>query len=83
MTEPEIFAGLLLGAMLPYLFSAFTIKSVGKAAMGMVEEIRRQLKANPGILTGETEPDYQRCIAISTRSSLYEMIAPGLLVNNF
>jgi inorganic pyrophosphatase len=80
MTEPEIFAGLLLGAMLPYLFSAWTIKSVGKAAFGMVAEVRRQIKANPGILTGETEPDYKACIAISTRASLIEMIAPGLLV---
>jgi K(+)-stimulated pyrophosphate-energized sodium pump len=80
MTEPEIFAGLLLGAMLPYLFSAWTIKSVGKAAFGMVAEVRRQIKANPGILTGDTEPDYKACIAISTRASLIEMIAPGLLV---
>jgi len=52
MTEPEIFAGLLLGAMLPYLFSAFTIKSVGVAAMGMVAEVRRQIAAKPGIING-------------------------------
>ncbi len=52
MTEPEIFAGLLIGAMLPYLFSAFTIKSVGKAAQGMVSEIRRQLRENPQIIQG-------------------------------
>jgi inorganic pyrophosphatase len=80
MTEPEIFAGLLLGAMLPYLFSAFTIKSVGKAAFGMVDEIRRQIRQSPGILTGEVEPDYKACIAISTRASLVEMIIPALLV---
>ena len=80
MTEPEIFAGLLLGAMLPYLFSGFTIRSVGKAAFGMVEEVRRQIRTNPGILQGTAEPDYRACIAISTKAALYEMIAPGLLV---
>lgn len=48
--------------MLPYLFSAFTIKSVGKAALGMVAEVRRQLRDNPGILTGASEPDYNACI---------------------
>ena len=80
MTEPEIFCGLLLGAMLPYLFSAFTIRSVGKAAFGMVEEVRRQIRTNPGILQGTAEPDYRSCIAISTKAALFEMIAPGLLV---
>ena len=67
--------------MLPYTFSAFTIRSVGKAAFGMVEEVRRQIRDEPGILRGEVDPDYRACIAISTRSSLIEMIAPGLLVN--
>ena len=66
--------------MLPYLFSAFTIKSVGKAALGMVEEVRRQIRENPGILEGIVEPDYNACIRISTRASLIEMIAPGCLV---
>jgi inorganic pyrophosphatase len=80
LVEPEIFAGLLIGAMLPYIFSAFTIKSVGKAAFGMVEEVRRQIREQPGILRGEVEPDYKACIAISTRASLIEMIPPGLLV---
>jgi H(+)-translocating pyrophosphatase len=80
LTEPEIFAGLLLGAMLPYLFSAFTIKSVGKAAEGMVMEVRRQIRENPGILDGTVEPDYDACITISTLASLREMIIPGLLV---
>ena len=80
LTKPEIFAGLLLGAMLPYVFSAFTIRSVGKAAFGMVEEVRRQINADPGILQGTSEPDYRACIRISTRSSLREMIAPGCLV---
>ena len=81
LVEPEIFAGLLIGAMLPYIFSAFTIKSVGKAAFGMVEEVRRQIREQPGILQGTVEPDYKACIAISTKASLIEMIAPGLLVN--
>lgn len=80
LTKPEIFTGLLLGAMLPYLFSAFTIRSVGKAAFGMVEEVRRQIHENPGILAGTVEPDYKACIKISTRASLKEMIAPGALV---
>jgi hypothetical protein len=83
LTKPDIFTGLLIGAMLPYLFSAFTIRSVGKAAMGMVAEVRRQIKDNPGILTGEVEPDYRACIRISTRASLKEMIAPGILVLSF
>jgi inorganic pyrophosphatase len=65
---------------LPYVFSAFTIRSVGKAAFGMVEEVRRQIANDPGILAGTSEPDYKACIRISTRSSLREMIAPGCLV---
>ena len=80
MTEPEIFAGLLIGAMLPYLFSAFTIRSVGLAAQGMVDEVRRQIRNDPGIILGTSEPDYKACINISTKAALYEMIAPGLLV---
>lgn len=80
MVQPEVFAGLLLGAMIPYIFSSFTIKSVGKAALGMVEEVRRQIRQEPGILAGTVEPDYKACIAISTRASLIEMIIPGLLV---
>lgn len=66
--------------MLPYVFSAFTIRSVGKAAFGMVEEVRRQIREDPGILQGTSEPDYKACIRISTRASLIEMIAPGALV---
>ena len=80
LKKADIFAGLLIGAMLPYVFSAFTIRSVGKAAFGMVEEVRRQIRENPGILEGTVEPDYKACIRISTRSSLIEMIAPGALV---
>ena len=65
--------------MLPYLFSAMTISSVGKAANKMVEEVRSQFESNPAILEGTSVPDYNRCIDISTRASLREMIAPGIL----
>jgi len=79
--QPFEFAGLLVGAMLPYWFSAMTVKSVGKAAEAMVEEVKRQWLANPEILTtNNTPPDYHSCIAISTEASLREMIAPGALV---
>jgi len=78
--EPFPFAGLLFGAMLPYWFSALTMKSVGKAALEMVHEVRAQFRDHPGILSGEDKPDYERCIRISTEASLKEMIAPGALV---
>eukprot|EP00747_Dinoflagellata_sp_TGD_P160755 gnl/TRDRNA2_/TRDRNA2_178015_c0_seq3.p1 gnl/TRDRNA2_/TRDRNA2_178015_c0~~gnl/TRDRNA2_/TRDRNA2_178015_c0_seq3.p1 ORF type:complete len:533 (-),score=124.78 gnl/TRDRNA2_/TRDRNA2_178015_c0_seq3:322-1749(-) len=76
--NPWTFTGLLLGAMLPYWFSAMTMKSVGDAADDMVEECRRQFK----LITGpeQAKPDYDRCIRISTEASLREMIAPGALV---
>jgi len=77
---PLIFFGLLIGAMIPYLFSALCMKSVGKAANEMVLEIRDQLARDPKIKTGESRPDYERCIVISTTSALHEMILPGLLV---
>jgi len=66
--------------MLPYWFSAMTMKSVGKAANEMVAEIRNQLKQNPGIRDGSVEPDYERCVAISTQASLREMVGPGAMV---
>merc|ERR1711920_320474 len=75
--DPWTFTGLLLGAMIPFAFSAMTMTSVGYAAQDMVEECRRQFK---DILAGTAKPDYQRCIKISTEASLKEMIAPGLLV---
>jgi inorganic pyrophosphatase len=78
--NPMIFTSLLIGAMLPYVFCAMTMKSVGFAALQMVQEIRGQIKRNPGILDGTVEPDFQACIAISTRASLHEMIPPGILV---
>ena len=75
--DPWAFTGLLYGAMMPYAFSAMTMKSVGKAANDMVAECMRQF---PKIISGEIKPQYGRCIAISTEASLREMIAPGLLV---
>jgi inorganic pyrophosphatase len=80
VTDALLFSGLLVGAMLPYAFSAMTMKSVGKAALEMVFEIRKQLAENPKIKTGEVNPDYERCIAISTQASLREMVGPGALV---
>ena len=71
--------GILLGAMVPFLFSSLVINSVGKAANKMVLEIRRQFKEHPGILKGEETPDYNRCIDIATRASLKEMILPGVI----
>ena len=79
--DPMIFTSLLFGSMLPYAFSALTMKSVGQAALGMIEEVRRQIRTNPGILNGSALPDYEECIKISTQASLREMIMPGLLVN--
>lgn len=78
--DPMIFTSLLFGSMLPYAFSALTMKSVGQAAQGMIEEVRQQIRNNPKILTGESRPDYRSCVRISTQSSLKEMIMPGLLV---
>jgi inorganic pyrophosphatase len=80
VTDALLFSGLLIGAMLPYAFSAMTMKSVGKAALEMVFEIRKQLAENPRIKTGEDYPNYERCVAISTQASLKEMIGPGALV---
>jgi len=78
--SPLVFFGLLIGAMLPYAFSALTMKAVGRAAWEMVLEIREQLAKHPGIRNKTEKPDYTRCIEISTRSSLFEMIIPGALV---
>ena len=76
---PEVIIGLLLGAMLPYLFSSLVIGSVGKAANQMVVEVRRQFAENPAILEGKQLPDYKKCVDISTKASLREMILPGII----
>jgi inorganic pyrophosphatase len=78
--RPFTFAGLLMGAMIPYWFTAMTMQSVGKAAEAMVEEVRRQFREHPGIISGDEEPKYEECVAISTDASLKEMVAPGALV---
>jgi len=78
--KPFVFAGLLFGAMLPYWFTALTMKSVGEAALDMVVDVRKQISEKPGILDGSQEPDYERCVAISTNAALREMIYPGALV---
>ena len=79
VTDPWIFCMLLIGAMLPYAFSAMTMKSVGAAAQEMVEEVRRQFQ-DQDIVNGDKEPDYEECIRVSTDASLKEMILPGVLV---
>ena len=63
----QVFAGLLVGAMLPYWFSAMTMKSVGKAALAMVEEVRRQFNTIQGLMDGSARPDYRQCVEISTQ----------------
>jgi K(+)-stimulated pyrophosphate-energized sodium pump len=80
LLDPWVFGGLLFGAMLPFVFSAMTMKSVGKAALDMVVEVRRQFKEIPGLMEGTGKPEYDKCVDISTKASLREMIAPGLLV---
>ena len=75
--DPWTFTGVLIGAMQPYAFSAMTMKTVGKAASDMMKECHRQF---PSFVKGEQAPDYKRCIRISTKAPLREMIAPGMLV---
>lgn len=79
LLSPKVVVGLLIGGMLPFLFSALTMKSVGKAAFQMIEEVRRQFKANSKIMEGTEKPDYAKCVDISTAAALKEMIIPGLL----
>lgn len=79
LLDPLVVVGLLLGGMLPFLFSALTMKSVGRAAFEMIEEVRRQFRADRGIMEGSSRPDYARCVDISTRAALKEMLLPGVL----
>ncbi|MED5330732.1 MAG: sodium-translocating pyrophosphatase, partial [Planctomycetota bacterium] len=79
LVTPEIVAGAFLGAMLPFLFSAMTMTAVGRAANKMIDEVRRQFKEIPGILKGKAEPDYARCVEISTQGAIKEMVFPGVL----
>ncbi|KKH46232.1 potassium transporter [Methanosarcina sp. 1.H.T.1A.1] len=77
--NPNVFIGLTIGAMLPFLFSSMTILAVGNAAGEVVVEVRRQFKEIKGLMEGKADPDYSKCIAISTHSALKEMVAPGVL----
>ena len=79
LLQPGVLVAVLFGAMLPYFFTALTIRSVGKAANHMINEVRRQFKEDPGILEGTTKPDYAGCVDISTRAALKEMIVPGCI----
>jgi K(+)-stimulated pyrophosphate-energized sodium pump len=79
ITDPYVVAGLFIGGLLPFLFSAFTMSAVGKTGYKMVNEVRRQFKEIAGIMEGEAQPDYERCIDISTGVALREMILPGTL----
>lgn len=79
LTNPSVIVGMLIGGMLPFLFSALTMEAVGKAAFEMIEEVRRQFKEIPGIMEGKAKPDYATCVDISTAAALKEMVIPGLL----
>ena len=79
LTEPKVIIGLFIGGLLPFIFTAFSMDAVGKAAGAVVREVRRQLKAKPGILTGQDTPDYGTCVDIVTKAALREMIIPALL----
>jgi len=80
LLDPMVFSGLFIGAVLPALFMAMTMKSVGSAAFKMIEEVRRQFRDIPGIMEGTGEPDYAQCVAISTKAAIREMVAPGILI---
>ncbi len=77
--EPKVLVGLLLGAMLPFLFSSFAMNAVGRAAFSMIEEVRRQFRENDGLMEGKATADFRRCVDISTAAAIKEMIVPGLL----
>jgi K(+)-stimulated pyrophosphate-energized sodium pump len=79
LLDPLIMAGVFIGGTIPFLVSALTMRSVGDAALKMVLEVRRQFKEIPGIMAGTAQPDYERCIAISTHAALREMILPGVV----
>lgn len=75
--KADVLSGLLVGAMIPFIFSSLAIRAVGEAAMAMVEEVRRQFREIPGILEGKAEPEYEKCVEISTDASIRKMLLPG------
>jgi len=77
--KAPVLAGLFVGGMIPYIFSSLAIAAVGRAAMDMVNEVRRQFREIPGIMEYKAQPEYEKCVAISTKASLREMIAPGAI----
>ena len=79
INNPKIMAGLLIGGVLPFVFSSFAMKAVGEAAFEMIEEVRRQFREIKGLLAGEAKADYARCVDIATAAAIKKMIAPGLL----
>ena len=79
LDNPNVLLGMLLGGMLPFLFAALTMNAVGRSANDMIEEVRRQFREIPGLLEGKAEPDSARCVEISTKSAIREMIIPGLI----
>ncbi len=78
VTNPKVMAGLFIGGMLPFVFSAFAIRAVGRAAFNMIEEVRRQFREIPGLMEGKATADYATCVDISTRAAIKEMIIPGV-----
>src|SRR3712207_95103 len=79
LNDPKVIIGLFIGGLLPFIFTAFSMDAVGKAAGAVVREVRRQIAAKPGILRGEDKPDYGNCVDIVTKAALREMIVPALL----
>ena len=79
LLDHKVIIGIFIGGMLTFLFSAFTMESVSKAAYSMIEEVRRQFREKPGIMKGEEKPDYKSCVGISTTAALHEMLLPGLM----
>ena len=79
LLNPKVLVGLLLGAMLPFLFSSFAMNAVGRAAFKMIEEVRRQFREIPGLMEGKATADFRRCVDISTAAAIKEMVAPGLI----
>ncbi|MFQ3619854.1 MAG: sodium/proton-translocating pyrophosphatase, partial [Spirochaetales bacterium] len=79
LTHAPVLVGVFLGAVIPYIFSSLSMMAIGKAAYAMIEEVRRQFRERPGILQFTEEPDYRRCIGISTHAALKKMVLPGII----